>query len=42
VVIADMDDLENQDGFTNLIEKDEGKEAQISLHRGQIGQFLLL
>ena len=24
-----MDDLDNQDGFTNLIEKDEGKEPQI-------------
>ena len=31
-----MDNLENQDGFTNLIEKETGKEPLIPLHRGQI------
>ena len=36
MVIADMDNQINQDGFTNLIEKETGKEPKIPLHRGRI------
>ena len=31
-----MDNQINQDGFTNLIEKETGKEPKIPLHRGRI------